>query len=263
MKTVTNTESANRNTISSNILENKVILITGASKRIGANTARFLHKAGARLVIHYNQGTMAAKNLKNELCKIRDNSVELIQGDLANISTIKNLVRHAVMAMGQLDALINNASIFFPTPVNVATEDHWHTIFDANLKAPFFLAQAAAPYLKKSPGIIINMTDIYAERPIADYPIYSASKAGLVSLTRSLAQDLGPEIRVNAISPGVIIWPENNLDQVYQQQIISRTPLKRVGDPEDISRTILFLLVNAPYITGQVINVDGGRTVVP
>jgi len=256
-------ESINRRTMSPGTLDNKVILVTGASKRIGANTARCLHQAGARLVIHYNRGAIAAENLKNALCEIRDNSVELIRGDLADISKMKNLVRHAAMKMGRLDALINNASVFFPTPINAATEDHWHTIFDANLKAPFFLAQAAAPYLKKSCGAIINMADIYAERPIADHPIYSASKAGLVSLTRSLAHDLGPEIRVNAISPGAIIWPENNPDEVSQQRMISRTPLKRVGDPDDIARTILFLLVNAPYITGQVINVDGGRTVVP
>ena len=244
-------------------LKDKVILITGASKRIGVNTARYLHQHGANLIVHYHRGVLDAEHLKKELHSVRNESVRLIQGDLTHINKMKNLIRHAAVEMGRLDALVNNASVFFPTPIASATEDQWHSIFDVNLKAPFFLAQAAAPYLKKTLGSIINITDIYADRPLAHHPIYSASKAGLISLTRSLAGDLGPEVRVNAISPGAIIWPEDGTDEVSQQRIISRTPLKRVGTPEDIARTVLFLLVDAPYITGQTLNVDGGRSIVP
>ncbi|NKB62502.1 MAG: pteridine reductase [Gammaproteobacteria bacterium] len=245
------------------VLKNKVILITGAAKRIGACTARLLHAQGANLILHYGNSEEAALKLQEELCNQRASSVRLIKGDLAHINKIKISIRHTLGELGRLDALINNASSFFPTPIASTTEDQWQKIFDANLKAPFFLAQTTAPYLKKSNGSIINIVDIYAQRPLQDHPVYSASKAGLASLTQSLAAELGPEIRVNGVSPGAILWPESNADEVAQQRMISRTPLKRVGDPGDIANTILFLLTQAPFITGQIINVDGGRTVIP
>ena len=242
-------------------LDNKVILITGGTRRIGSEIVRSLHGQGAKIIAHYNQSEHQARDLESELNDIRPDSLVLIQGKLQNVSAIRSLARDCIVKMGQLDALINNASAFFPTPVSSATEDQWQEIIDVNLKAPFFLAQGVAPYLKKSRGSIVNITDIYAERPLENHPIYSASKAGLVSLTRSLARDLGPEIRVNAVAPGAILWPENDGDEIAHQRLISSTPLKRKGNPGDIVKAVEFLLTSADFITGQVINVDGGRTI--
>jgi len=244
-------------------LQDKVALITGGSRRIGAVTARHLHQQGMRLVIHYRNSADEAEHLRAELCEQRADSVLLIRGDLMEIAKVKNLVRQCAAEMGQLDVLINNASLFYPTPIKSATEEQWQELIDTNLKAPFFLCQAAAPYLRKSEGCIVNIGDIYADRPAADHPVYNASKAGLISLTRSLARDLGPEIRVNAVAPGAIMWPEQGVDELSQQRLISRTPLKRTGEPEDIARTVCFLIRDAGFITGQVINVDGGRSAVP
>ena len=242
-------------------LNNKVILITGSTRRIGLEIVRSLHNQGARIIVHYNHSDRQARDLESKLNTVRPNSILLVQGNLEDISAIRSLARNCIIEMGQLDALINNASAFFPTPISSATEEQWQNIMDVNLKAPFFLAQGVAPYLKKSRGCIINMTDIYAERPLENHPIYSASKAGLVSLTRSLARDLGPEIRVNAVAPGAILWPENDGDELAQQRLISATPLKRRGDPQDIVKAVEFLLTGADFITGQVINIDGGRTI--
>jgi len=242
-------------------LNNKVILITGSTRRIGLEIVRSLHNQGARIIAHYNHSERQARELESELNNARPNSIVLVQGNLEDISAIRSLARDCIIEMGQLDGLVNNASVFFPTPISSATEDQWQNIMDVNLKAPFFLAQGVAPYLKKSRGCIINLTDIYADRPLENHPIYSASKAGLVSLTRSLARDLGPEIRVNAVAPGAILWPENDGDEIAQQRLISATPLKRRGDPKDIVKTVEFLLIGADFITGQVINVDGGRTI--
>ncbi len=244
-------------------LQDKVALITGGCRRIGAAIARNLHKEGMRLVIHYRNSADDAERLRAELCEQRADSVMLIRGDLAEIDKVKNLVRQCAGELGQLDALINNASVFYPTPFRSATEAQWQSLMDTNLKAPFFLAQAAAPYLKKTGGSIINIVDIYAYRPLADHPIYCATKAGLISITRSLAVDLGPEVRVNAVAPGAIMWPEQGMDELSKQRLVSRTPLKQVGNPEDIATTVCFLIKDAGFITGQIINVDGGRTIVP
>lgn len=244
-------------------LTDKVALITGGSRRIGAATARCLHGEGMRLVIHYRDSAADAEDLRAELTEQRPDSVMLIRGDLGEVAKVKNLVREAANEMGRLDVLVNNASVFYPTPIKSATEDHWQEIMDTNLKAPFFLAQAAAPYLKKSEGCIVNITDIYAERPLAEHPIYNAAKAGLLSLTKSLARDLGPEIRVNAVAPGAIMWPEKGMDELSKQRMVSRTPLKQIGNRDDIARTVLFLIRDAGFVTGQAINVDGGRTVMP
>jgi pteridine reductase len=237
----------------------KVVLITGAAHRIGATTAKLLHQNGMNIVLHYRGSREQAKTLQKELNSERENSVILIQADLHITSGLSALIEESVKAWGRLDVLINNASSFYPTKMGKATEDQWDDLIGSNLKAPFFLSQAATPHLKKTNGCIVNIVDIHAERPLKTFPIYSMAKAGLVMMTKSLACELGPEIRVNAVAPGAIIWPEN-LDEVAKQRIVSRTFLKRQGEPNDISKTILYLIKDADYVTGQIIAVDGGRS---
>lgn len=246
-----------------NPLADKVALITGGAHRIGAALARVLHAQGMRLVIHYLSSEGSARALQQELHQARPDSVMLVRGDLTNgAKLLRNLVFETVEAFGRLDALVNNASRFYPTPFPEATEQQWDDLILTNLKAPFFLAQAAAPHLKKTGGCVINIADVYGDRPLINYSVYSVSKAGLIMLTKSLARELGPEVRVNAIAPGVILWPESDIDEMAKQRVISRTPLKRAGEPEDIARTALFLIRDAGFITGQVLAVDGGRWVV-
>jgi len=237
----------------------KVVLITGAAHRIGATTAKLLHQNGMNIVLHYRGSREQAQTLQKELNDKRENSVILIQADLHITNGLSVLIEESVKAWGRLDVLINNASSFYPTKMGKATEDQWDDLIGSNLKAPFFLSQAASPHLKKTNGCIINIVDIHAERPLKTFPIYSMAKAGLVMMTKSLACELGPEIRVNAVAPGAIIWPEN-LDEVAKQRIVSRTFLKRQGEPNDISKTILYLIKDADYVTGQIIAVDGGRS---
>jgi len=238
---------------------NKVALITGAAHRIGATTARLLHQNGMNIVLHYRGSREQAQMVQKELNDMRENSVILIQADLHTTSGLPTLIEESVKAWGRLDVLINNASSFYPTPIEKATEAQWDDLIGSNLKAPFFLSQAAAPHLKKHSGCIINIVDIHAERPLKTYPIYSMAKAGLAMMTKSLACELGPDVRVNGVAPGAILWPEN-LDDVAKQRIVSRTFLKRQGEPKDISKTILYLIKNADYVTGQIIAVDGGRS---
>lgn len=236
-----------------------VVLITGAAHRIGAATAKLLHQNGMNIVLHYRSSRQQAQALQEELNKIRENSVILIQADLHITNGLNALVEESIKAWGRLDILINNASSFYPTKIGDATEEQWDDLIGSNLKAPFFLSQAAAPHLKKHNGCIINIVDIHAERPLKKFPIYSMAKAGLVMMTKSLAGELGPEVRVNAVAPGAILWPEN-LDEVAKQRIVSRTFLKRQGEPNDIAKTILYLARDAGYVTGQIIAVDGGRS---
>lgn len=246
-----------------NPLEGKVALITGGAHRIGAAIARMLHAQGMKLVIHYHTSEKAAHALQNELHKNRPESVMLVRGDLNNGEKLaKNLVFETVESFDRLDVAINNASRFYPTPVGKITETQWDDIMGPNLKAPYFLAQAAAPHLKKTEGSIINIADIYGDRPLMGYLIYSVAKAGMVMLTKALARELAPEVRVNAIAPGVILWPESDVDEMSKQRIISRTPLKRSGDPNDVAHSVLFLIRDAGFITGHVLTVDGGRRVV-
>ena len=186
----------------------RVILITGGARRIGACTARYLHSQGMHVIIHYNRSTPAAQSLKQELCQIRPESASIIQADLRNIPGLEEMLRATIDKSGRLDGLINNASAFFPTPLASCVEREWDELMDVNLKAPWFLSRVAAPFLKKTRGAIINITDIYAQRPLLNYAAYCASKAGLVSITQALAQELGPDVRVNAIAPGAILWPE-------------------------------------------------------
>lgn len=246
-----------------NSLDGKVVLITGGARRVGAAIARLLHARGMNLVIHYLSSEKSAHALQQELHEARPDSVMLMRGDLSSgDQLLKNLVFESVEAFGRLDALINNAARIYATPLGEASEAQWDDLIGANMKAPFFLSQAAAPHLKKNSGCIVNIADVYAERPLPGYPIYSVTKAGLVMLTKVLARELGPDVRVNAIAPGVILWPESGIDEMSQQRIISRTPLKRAGDPEDIARAVLFFLGDAGFVTGQVLGVDGGRGVV-
>jgi pteridine reductase len=243
-------------------VQGKVVLITGGAKRVGAATCRRLHSAGANLMLHYRVSAGEARLLQAELNHQRKDSVALIQADLLDIAKLPAMVDQTVQSFGRLDALVNNASSFFQTPVGEITAAAWEDLIGTNLRAPLFLSQAAAPALKKSLGAIVNITDIHAERPLKNYVVYSVAKAGLVGLTRSLARELAPEIRVNAVAPGPILWPDDEtFDELSRQRIISHTPLKREGTPEDIAKAVHFLLAEATYVTGETINVDGGRHV--
>lgn len=241
-------------------LQNKTALITGGGARLGAMSARFLHTAGAHVIIHYRNSTDNAKALQDELNDKRTDSVSLIQGDLLDFSCLSRLVDECLQATGKLDILLNNASNFFPTPVDEATEQQWDSLFGVNAKAPFFLAKAAADALRETGGCIINMVDIHAERPHKNHPIYSMAKAANAMMVKSLARELAPEIRVNGVAPGAILWPEGVQGEASKQTSMPRIPLERAGRPENIARTVLFL-ATAEYITGQIIAVDGGRSV--
>ena len=244
-------------------MRGKTVLITGGGKRVGAAICRLLHDAGANLMIHYRSSVTEARALQAEQNKVRADSVALMQADLLNIAMLPSLVNETVNRFGSLDALINNASSFYPTTVGDITEADWHDLIGTNLKAPLFLSQAAARELKKSQGCIVNIADIHAERPMKSYVVYSVGKAGLVALTKSLAHELAPEVRVNAVAPGPIMWPEEDprFDEVSRQRIVSHTLLKRAGEPSDIARAVRFLISDAPYITGHILAVDGGRSV--
>lgn len=246
--------------MSSQALHNKTIFITGGAKRIGAAMARGFHANGAQLILHYRNSRAQAQALADELLADRPGSVVLLQADLLDSNDLARLAREAEQAFGQLDVLINNASSFYPTPVGTVTQEHWDDLLGSNLKAPFFLAQALAPALKKSQGMILNMVDIHARRPLRHHTVYCIAKAGLSMLTLSLAKELAPEVRVNAIAPGAILWPEAEMNPEEREQIIREIPLARSGTPEDIARTALFYISAAPYITGQVLAVDGGRS---
>lgn len=247
------------NTIENNI---KVVLITGGAKRVGAAICRVLHANGAQLMIHYNTSVGEARALQAELNLLRANSVAIIQGDLLNMAVLSSLASETIKHFGKLDVLINNASTYYPTEIGQINEENWHDLTGSNLKAPVFLAQASAPELRKNHGCIVNITDMHIERPKKGYIIYSVAKAGLVTLTKSLAHELSPEVRVNAVAPGPVQWPENNpqFDEVYRQRVISQTLLKRIGEPEDVAKAVKFLIYDAPFITGHVLAVDGGRS---
>ncbi len=240
----------------------KVVLITGGARRVGAVIARHLHAHNMRIIIHYRSSAKEAQALCDELNKIRADSAAILSADLNNTQTLSPLIQAAQQIWGTLDVLINNASNFYPTPLGTVTEQQWDDLSASNLKGPFFLAQAAAPLLTQQQGCIINLVDIRARQPLKDFSAYCIAKAGLLMLTKVLAKELAPQVRVNAIAPGVVLWPddENEYDESTRTRILARTPLKRAGTPEDIAKTALFLINQADYITGQVIAVDGGRT---
>ncbi len=245
-------------------LNEKVILITGAARRVGATIARTLHANGANILLHFRNSKNNAELIKSELEATRSNSVHLIQGDFDQTGTYEKIASQC-SHWGRIDGLVNNASTFFPTPIGAITEEHWDQLINPNMKIPLFLSQALAPELQKTQGSIVNIVDIHAERPLKNHSVYCAAKAGLAMLTKSLACDLGPEIRVNGIAPGAILWPENEtqentLDDAAKQTIMSRTFLKRQGSPEDIADAVLYFIKDAQYVTGQILAVDGGRS---
>ncbi len=242
-------------------LQDRVVLITGGARRVGAQIVRTLHAAGANVMVHYRSSADAALALESELNRRRSGSAAIHPADLLDPDAPRNLVTAALKRFHRLDILINNASSFYPTPIGDITAADWDDLLGSNLRAPFFLAQAAAPSLRVQGGLIINLVDIHALRPLKRHPVYSIAKAGLAMLTRSLARELGPEIRVNGIAPGPVLWPEHAMDEALQSEIIDKTALKRHGSPDDIARTALFLAIDAPYITGQIIAVDGGRSI--
>lgn len=244
-------------------LHGKVVLVTGGARRVGAAICRRLHAAGASLFVHYRASALEARALQVELNASRAESAALAQADLIKPASGPQLVKAALKQFGRLDALVNNASSFFPTAIGEITEQVWDDLIGTNLKAPLFLAQAAAAELRKNHGCIVNLIDIHVDHPMRNHAVYTAAKGGLAALTRALARDLGPEVRVNGIAPGTILWPDDESwrDEVARQRIINQTALKRIGEPDDIARAVQFLLADAPYVTGQIIAVDGGRSV--
>ncbi len=236
-----------------------VALVTGAARRLGAAIARRLHADGYDLALHYFQSGQDMRALAAELEAVRAGSVLTLQADLAAFDRLPELVAQTVGRFGRLDALVNNASAFTPTPIGSATPAQWDALFASNARAPFFLAQAAAPHLHAAHGAIVNMADIYAQRPLRGHTLYVMAKAALVAMTKSLALELAPEVRVNAVAPGAILWAENDTSDAKKAAMLARTPLARTGTPDDIADTVRWLLVDARYVTGQVIAVDGGR----
>ncbi|MEM6639321.1 MAG: pteridine reductase [Pseudomonadota bacterium] len=241
-------------------LDQRVVLITGAARRVGAASARYLHNLGARIAIHYRASSTDADALAAELNATRPDSAIAVQADLINLDTHAALIERVVSAFGHLDVLVNNASTYYPTPVGTMTDAHWNDLMGSNLKAPLFLSQAAAPALAARRGLIVNIEDINASRPLKSFTLYCCAKAGTAMLTQSLAVELGPDVRVNGIAPGPILWPEHEVSDADKASVIDSTLLKRTGEPLDIARALAFLIADASFVTGQSIAVDGGRS---
>lgn len=243
-------------------LDGKTILISGGAKRVGAAMARLLHAAGGNVAVHYHRSADAANALADELNAIRAGSAMTVQADLLDTGRHAQIIEAVLQRFGHLDVLINNASTFYPTPLGEITTANWDDLIGSNLKAPLFLTQAAALALRLSQGLVLNIVDIHGMRPLRRYPLYSVAKAGLIMLTRSLARELGPHIRVNGIAPGPVLWPADGAaDKELQQKIVARTALKRPGSAQDVARAALFFCADAPYVTGQILPVDGGRSI--
>lgn len=242
-------------------LEGKTVLITGAARRVGATLARSFHAAGANVVLHFRNSAEEATQLASELEAVRPGSVATVQSDLLDVPRFVPLIEATTNAFGTLDILVNNASSFYPTLIGEITESQWDDLLGSNLKAPLFLSQAASSALRVSHGLIINIADIHGLRPLRRYPVYSVAKAGLIMLTKALARELAPHVRVNAIAPGPVMWPEDGTDKEMQAKIVDRTLLRRPGSAEDVARAALFFASEAPYVTGQILAVDGGRSV--
>ena len=236
-----------------------VVLVTGAARRVGRVLAKTLHGAGYDVALHYRRSKGEAEQLACELEARRAGSTLLVSAELADPGAPEAIVRQSVQRFSRLDALVNNASAFYPTPVGSTTPAQWDELFAANAKAPYFLAQAAAPHLKKARGAIVNLVDVYAEQPLAKHPVYCMAKAALAMATRALAKELGPEVRVNGVAPGAVLWPEAGKPADEQQALVARTALKRAGTPEDVAAAVLFLLRDAGFVTGEILRVDGGR----
>jgi pteridine reductase len=241
---------------------NPVALVTGGARRIGAAIVRRLHADGYDIALHCRHSIEEAQLLAAELAQVRANSVLLLQANLDALDRAPALVAATVERFGRLDALVNNASAFFPTPLGSTLVAHWDALFAANVRAPFFLAQAAAPHLRATHGGIVNLVDIHGERPLRDHAVYGMSKAALIHMTAALALELAPDVRVNAVAPGAILWPEHGKNPDGQQRLVAATPLARIGTPAEIAEAVRWLLRDATYCTGQVIRVDGGRSIV-
>ncbi len=242
-------------------LEGRWALVTGAARRIGAVISAALHEAGANVAVHYLSSGEDAEQLASQLNQARSNSALTVQGDLKNTADLEQMIDQLTKRTGGLDILVNNASSFYPTPLESITEEHWDDLLGTNLKAPLFLSKISLPYLKKNNGVIINIVDVHAQRPLKNHSVYGSAKAGLAMLTRSLAKDLGPDVRVNGVSPGAILWPESGVSERVKKNILGQVPLGRPGAPADIAAAVVFLVRDAPYVTGEIIAVDGGRSV--
>ena len=238
----------------------RVALITGSARRVGATIARTLHAAGYDLALHYRASIADVQVLCAELEAVRAGSTLTLQAELADTATLPGIVEKCILRFGRLDALVNNASSFFPTPIGTVTPQQWDDLFTSNARAPLFLAQAAAPHLRAAHGAIVNIVDIYAQRPLAGHPVYSMAKAALAMMTLALARELAPEIRVNGVAPGAVLWPESGKAYADQTELVSRTPLRRTGTPGEVAKAVLFLLRDATFTTGQILAVDGGRS---
>jgi pteridine reductase len=242
-------------------MQDRAVLVTGAARRIGAAIARHLHAAGARVALHCNRSRAEAEALAAELNGVRPESAAVVQGDFLDIPSLARIVNESARAFGRLDGLVNNASSFYATPFGSIGEREWNDLMGSNLRAPLLLSQAAAPRLREAKGAIVNIVDIHWERPLANFAVYTIAKAGLAGLTRSLALELGPDVRVNGVSPGAILWPEGgqHFDPDEKRRIEAQTPLARVGSPDDVAGAVKYLLFDAPFVTGQILAVDGGR----
>lgn len=240
-------------------MHDKAVLITGAAQRLGARIARTVHAEGANVIVHYRGSADSAHELCEELNQQRKESARAVQADLNVMDDIARLAQQATLCFGRIDVLVNNASSFYPTPIGEATLEQWDDLMGSNLRAPFFLSQALTPELTRRSGCILNLVDIHASRPLRNHPIYCAAKAGLVMLTQSLAKELGPDVRVNGVAPGPVMWPENGMSKEAKSEIIESTLLQRAGSAQDVATAALFLIRDATYTTGQIITVDGGR----
>lgn len=242
-------------------LQNQCALITGAARRIGASIASQLHAEGARVAIHFRESAQAAQELRDLLNAEREDSAAIFKADLNDLGQLGGLVDSVARWAGGIDILVNNASSFYATPLGTISAEQWDDLIGSNLRAPLFLSQAALPLLTSAHGCIVNIVDIHGEQPLAKHAVYSAAKAGLAMLTRSLARDLAPTVRVNGVAPGAIMWPENDLAETGKKKILGQIPLGRLGQPDDIAAAVLYLVRDASYVTGQIIVVDGGRSV--
>ena len=242
-------------------MQDSAILITGAARRIGSIIARTLHESGARVVLHCHKSRVDADDLCEEFNAARPDSCAVVQADLLDVAGLPRLAEEAARAFGRLDGLVNNASTFHPTPMGEITPAHWEDLVGTNLRAPLFLSQAAAPHLRAWQGAIVNIVDIHADRPLHDYLVYTVAKAGLAGLTRSLALELAPDVRVNGVAPGAILWPEGgqHFSPAERSRITEQTPLERIGTPDDVAGAVKYLLFDAPFVTGEILAVDGGR----
>jgi pteridine reductase len=238
----------------------KTVLVTGAAARIGASIARLLHARDCDVLLHYNSNRSGAEQLAGELNGVRAGSAHTAQAELSSPEGVADLAGAARNCFGRLDVLVNNASRFYPTPVGETRDWQWDDLLNSNLRGPYFLVQALLEELRTAGGAVINIVDVHAERPMRRHPVYCISKAGLAMMTRSLARELGPAVRVNGVSPGAILWPEHEPDAGQKQAILDRTALKRLGDPGDIASAVAYLALDAPYVTGQILAIDGGRS---